>query len=446
MGPDADRLVAVSDDVAFRSRQLARSYYLLVRTRRCFLSRRPSPPARELRLSSANHCNRFNRSARFLSLLGTVATLAARSALAQSSASIDSLTVGNTRYEMERVLLEIDERRRRLEMELDPVDSVLRMLALDTVRIAGFRRARQVDVDVDRVWNAAAQLGQTDGADLSRTFADVVMTAARDFSSAEATLKTRVVVAGASNASPDRVPTVAVVTVNGPLPPYDTPLWDKVRMSDFGRTRVPRVTTADVSRFQAAVSDSGFQVYKQTLIGAFGRRMQEIRVSRDSGRAEVQRLRQRAMALAHRIGEQEANGTQFDARLVYFGLPAFAAVLIILFLMPLMYRRPDVQQWLLTSGMLLELATIVIVTATVILLALAGRIHAEVIGALLGALSGYMLGRAGSRRAANAPLVTNHARLPAPQPAEPTLPSPAPAPAMLRRRDGQPALPTPPQS
>src|SRR5512143_2849554 len=214
----------------------------------------------------------------------------ARSAFAQSSVPVDSVVVSNTRYEMERALLEIDERRRRLEMALDPVDSVLRLLALDTTRIAAFRRSRQVDQDSDRGWNAAAQLGQTDGADLSRTFADIVMTTARDFAIAEGALKARVVVAGVSNSSAERVPTASVVVVNNPMPPYDTPLWDKVRMSDFGRTRVPRVTTADVSHFQAAVSDSGFQVYKQTLIGAFARRMEEIRASRDSGRAEVQRL------------------------------------------------------------------------------------------------------------------------------------------------------------
>jgi hypothetical protein len=393
-------------------------------------------------LSSAIRCNRFNRSARFLSLLGAVATVIARSAFAQS-APADSIVVGNTRYEMERALLEIDERRRRLESALDPVDSVLRMMALDTVRIAGLRRSRQVDQDMDRVWNSAAQLGQADGSDLSRNFAEVVMTAARDFAIADGTLKTRVVVTQASNASADRSPNAAAVVVNGLLPPYDTPLWDKVRLSDFGRTRVPRVTTADVSHFQAAVSDSGFQVYKQALIGAFARHMDDIRVSRDSSRAEVQRLRRRAMGLAHDIGSLES-GTQFDARLVYFGLPAFAAVLIILFLTPLMYKRPEVQHWLLTSGMLLEMSTIVIVTAAVILLALAGRIHAEVIGALLGALSGYMLGRAGSRRATHAPPLAQP-RLAAPHTTEPALPAAPTAPALLRRREGQPALPTPPQ-
>jgi hypothetical protein len=395
-------------------------------------------------LSSAIRCNRFNRSVRFVSLLGAVATLIARSAVAQSPGG-DSIVVGNTRYEMERALLEIDERRRHLESALDPVDSVLRMMALDTARISGLRRSRQVDQDMDRVWNSAAQLGGGEGSDLSRSFAEVVMTAARDFAIADGSLKTRVVVAGASNSSIDRSPTAAAVLVNGPLPPYDTPLWDKVRLSDFGRTRVPRVTTADVSHFQAAVSDSAFQVYKQALIGAFVHRMDDIRQSRDSSRAEVQRLRRRAMALAHDIGAQEANGTQFDARLVYFGLPAFAAVLIVLFLTPLMYKRPEVQHWLLTSGMLLEMSTIVIVTAAVILLALAGRIHAEVVGALLGALSGYMLGRAGSRRATHTPPVAAQPRLAAPHTTEPVLPASATAPALLRRRDGQPALPTPPQ-
>jgi len=348
---------------------------------------------------------------------------------------------------MERALLEIDERRRRLETALDPVDSALRFLALDTARIAAFRRSRQVDQDIDRVWNAAAQLGQSDGGEASRAFADVVMAAARDFAMTEGVLKTRVMIAGASNATSERAPTPGTVVLSASTPPFDTPLWEKVRLSDFGRTRVPRVTTADVSRFQAAVSDTAFQAYKQALTAAFVRRMAGLRGSRDSSRAEVQRLRQRAMALAHDIGTQDANGMQFDSRLVYFGLPAFAAVLIILFLMPLLYKRPEVQHWLLTSGMLLELATIVIVTAAVLLLALAGRIHAEVVGALLGALSGYMLGRAGSRRATHAPPAAAPARLAAPQhAADIALPPSVPAPAMLRRHDGQAALPTPPQA
>ena len=401
-----------------------------------------------MRLSSANCCHLVNRSARFLSLLSVVATFAARTGFAQAAPQADA-SVGNTRYEMQRALFEIDERRRRLETSLEPVDSVLRLMAADTTRIANARRSRTVDQAMDRVWNAAGQLGQSDGADLSRFFGDAVTTTARDFALPEASLNSRVIVTSAFNTPVDRAANAAVVVVNGPVPPYDTPLWEKIRRSDFGRQRVPRVTTADVSNFQAAVSDSAFQLYKQTLIAAYARRMDDMRQSRDTARAEVQRLRQRAATLAHAIGTQDGNGTQFDARLVYFGLPAFAAVLIVLLLMPLMYKRAEVQQWLLTSGMLLELATIVIVTAATLLLALAGRIHAEVVGALLGALSGYMLGRVGSRRATNGPPPTPAPRLTAPRSTatpQQALPSNSTVPAVLRGRHEQPSLPAAPHS
>ena len=425
------------------SRQRARIYYFEAAVdATAFLSRRGSPLLLgPLRLSSANRCHQLNRCARFLSLLGTVATLAARSGFAQAAPQTDA-AVGNTRYEMQRALFEIDERRRRLESSLEPVDSVLRLMAADTTRIANARRLRSVDQNMDRVWNAAGQLGQADGSDLSRAFGDAVTATARDFAIPEGTLSARIVVSSSGLASAERSSS-AVVVVNGLVPPYDTPLWEKIRRSDFGRQRVPRVTTADVSNFQAAVSDSGFQVYKQSVIAAFARRMDDMRQSRDTARAEVQRLRQRAATLAHAIGTQEVNGTQFDARLVYFGLPAFAAVLIVLLLMPLMYKRAEVQQWLLTSGMLLELATIVIVTAATLLLALAGRIHAEVVGALLGALSGYMLGRVGSRRATNGTVPAPAPRLTAPRAAtpQPALAANSAVPAVLRGREGQPSLP-----
>jgi len=108
----------------------------------------------------------------------------------------------------------------------------------------------------------------------------------------------------------------------------------------------------------------------------------------------------------------------------------------------LMYKRAEVQQWLLTSGMLLELATIVIVTAATLLLALAGRIHAEVVGALLGALSGYMLGRVGSRRATNGTVPAPAPRLAAPRAApQPAIAANSTVPAVLRGREGQPSLP-----
>jgi hypothetical protein len=76
----------------------------------------------------------------------------------------------------------------------------------------------------------------------------------------------------------------------------------------------------------------------------------------------------------------------------------FGIVLLALLFMPRMYRSEEMQRWMFTSGLVVELATVVMITAATLLLALANRIHAEVVGTLLGGLTGYTLGRAVQRR------------------------------------------------
>src|SRR4051812_2729258 len=87
---------------------------------------------------------------RLLVVIVSSMTIAARLA-AQISAAADGSAVGVTRFELQRGLLEIDEQRRRLEASLEPVDSVLRVLAHDSARIAGFARAPIVDREIARV-------------------------------------------------------------------------------------------------------------------------------------------------------------------------------------------------------------------------------------------------------------------------------------------------------
>src|SRR3954471_21032876 len=88
----------------------------------------------------------------------TAATLITRVAAAQTSVAADGSAVGITRFEMQRGLLEIDEQRRRLEASLDPVDSVLRVLAADTLKIASLKRSPTVDQDAALVASIARQL------------------------------------------------------------------------------------------------------------------------------------------------------------------------------------------------------------------------------------------------------------------------------------------------
>ena len=65
-----------------------------------------------------------------------------------------------------------------------------------------------------------------------------------------------------------------------------------------------------------------------------------------------------------------------------------------LLLAPLLYKTDDLRRSIITSGLLVELMTIFLLIAAVIILGIDGKIQAEVIGTLLGGVSGYVLGRA----------------------------------------------------
>src|SRR5215217_6340070 len=241
-----------------------------------------------------------------LALASIVATsFVARASAAQTSIAADGSAVGVTRFELQRGLLEIDEQRRRLEASLEPVDSVLRVLAYDSTRIASFVRPPIVSRDVARVESLAQQLRVSqDSAELIARFVEAVNAATRDFTEGETSLGSRVLSPSAAQDHLARSPHAAVVPLSGDLPPRDTPLWAKVRESDYGKQPMARITFQDLAMFRAALSDSGFDAYRTLMLGAYGKRMAEIRQARETGRAEAQRLRRKAGDLAHSIGAQ----------------------------------------------------------------------------------------------------------------------------------------------
>jgi hypothetical protein len=347
------------------------------------------------------------------------AMLLARPVLGQTSVLPDASSVGVTRFELQRTLLDIDEQRRRLELSLEPVDSVLRLLASDTARVATMKRSPLVDQNAARVRSLVHQLRVYPGSpELTTRLISAVTTTTHDFSAADNTLSTRVLIGSAAQDVLARSPNADVVSIDQQLPPYDTPLWEKIRQSDYGKQRLAPITDDDLLGFQASISEAGFESYKGALLSALTRRMAEIRQTRDASRADVVRLRRRAAELAHTIGSQDDGAAQFDLHLVNVALPVFAVVLLILFLGPRVYSNPELQYFIFASGLLLEITTLVLVTGTVLVLGLGGKIHAEVIGTMLGALSGFVLGRAVPRRAAD--------RQPMMTPAPASAPPPAP--------------------
>ena len=346
-----------------------------------------------------------------LALAITTAIPLATRAAAQTPVAADGSAVGATRFELQRGLLEIDEQRRRLEASLEPVDSVLRVLAYDSTRIAGFTKSPLLNRDIARVDGVAQELRLApESPDLIARLVDALTVATRDFTEGETSLGSRVLLSAAAQDILARSPNAAIVSVPGDMPPRDTQLWEKLRRSDFGKQPVARITFQDVANFRAALSDSGFEAYRGAMTAAFSRRMAEIRLSRDAGRAEVARMRRRAADLAHRIGTQDDNTNRAEMHAIYVGLPMFGVVVITLMFAPRIFRSTELQRWMYSSGVWLELTTLVIIIAGMLVLALAGKITEAIIGTLFGAVLGYAVGRTTAKK------VDSTVAVPAPQP------------------------------
>ena len=318
---------------------------------------------------------------------------------AQSPIVPDGSRVGLTRFEIQRALLEVDEQRRRLETSLEPVDSVLRVLAHDSSRIVALTRPATVDGDVVRVTALLRELRVApDSLNMAARLVEAVSAVTRDFTTFESSLGGRLLSASAAQDYLVRSPHAAIVPIVGNLPPRDSPLWEKIRQSDYGKHPLAGITSGDVAAYRAAVSDSGFEAYRAALLGAFVKRMADIRQTQASTQTEVQRLRRRAADLAQVITAEDDSAGRAQSHAVNVGLPVFAVMFITLLLAPRIYRSSELQQWIFTSGIMLEITTLVLIVAGLLVLALGGRVNEAVIGTVLGGVLGYGVGRGASRR------------------------------------------------
>ena len=88
---------------------------------------------------------------------------------------------------------------------------------------------------------------------------EAVSAVTRDFTTFEGSLGGRLLSASAAQDYLARSPHAAIVPIVGDLPPRDSPLWEKIRQSDYGKHPLAGITSSDVAAYRAAVSDSGFE-------------------------------------------------------------------------------------------------------------------------------------------------------------------------------------------
>jgi hypothetical protein len=303
-------------------------------------------------------------------------------------------TSGLTRFELQRLLNDLDERRRRLRSSIEPADSALRLFAADTERIGATARPAAVQRDsaiVHQLYNQYRQ--DPTNHELIRQLTAAVEIASSGFGSVEKSLNARITAPYGARPYLERSPYAAVVPLSAGSPLENTQLWQKLHQSEDGRLQSPALVRADLMGFLSALSDSAFASYKASILLAYAARVGDIRDLSKYDRNELTGVQQDAAQISRDIGAREDAQSKLDARIIIIGVPALAVALVALLLVPLLYRNIDLQRAIFSSGLMLELMMVFLLTGSIILLGLDGRIPAELIGTLLGGLSGYVLGR-----------------------------------------------------
>jgi hypothetical protein len=315
-------------------------------------------------------------------------------AVAAPPASHRLNTSGLSHFELQRLLGDLDERRKRLKASVEPADSVQRLFVADSQRIAAAARPAVIQQDSIAVRQLFLEYRQDPtNRDLLRRLTSAVDAASIDFRSSEQSLNAKITGPYAARAYLERSPYAAVVPMSGELPLEGTFLWQKLHQAEEARVPPAPLVYADLNGFFAALSDSAFAAYKASVLLAFAARAGDIRTLTKVDRDEFTTVNQDAAQVSRDIGTREDAQAKLDARLINIGLPALAVALVALLLTPLLYRNIDLQRAIFSSGLMLELMTVFLLTGAIILLGLDGRIPAEVIGTLLGGISGYVLGR-----------------------------------------------------
>ena len=127
--------------------------------------------------------------------------------------------------------------------------------------------------------------------------------------------------------------------------------------------------------------------------------IQTARENAEKRRKEVTALRNRRAAILYEIDKPRVEINELAIKL---GLPLFCSTVVILFCIPLVVRQFGTGQdtrSIFTSGILIEINTILLLTMSILILGLADKMKGEVLGTLLGGISGYVLNRIRERRA-----------------------------------------------
>lgn len=108
--------------------------------------------------------------------------------------------------------------------------------------------------------------------------------------------------------------------------------------------------------------------------------------------AEEQAKASAAEEAYNRINGEKKEQFKID-RILVWTLPLYGLLMALMMLIPKFYSGAAIREAIFGSGLILQLITVYLLTATILILGIGGKISSEVLGTLIGGISGYVLGR-----------------------------------------------------
>ena len=307
--------------------------------------------------------------------------------------------VSGTRFELERLLKPVDDSLGKVNTEITDLDSGITALvsvisrvrsaqkpALDTLVLA-LNRAETIGADGNHERSARllASIRTAAFGPIYEVLQSDDNLASEAVSAAEGIIELRSV-------APFDLIEVSGTILTGRRSALVRPLVQK----DFGAL-AEVLSQAAFDRKRTAVVDT-LEAYRKRFEGE---RATKVELSKA--------LTQRAGAIVSKIAQKEAGQTQIDLKLITWAMPLFAATFLLLLVLPRVYNNPVVDRAVFESPILLELITVFLLVATVLMLGLGGKLTGEVLGTLLGGISGYVLGRGRDKAISSRTAMNNRA-------------------------------------
>ncbi len=147
-----------------------------------------------------------------------------------------------------------------------------------------------------------------------------------------------------------------------------------------------------LSHLEQYLGETEFSKLQSSLKGAFDGAIEEQETAMSEKNASIEELEEKEEEIFNQVQSKEEGQFKID-RILVWTLPLYGLLMVLMLLIPKFYPGQSIREAIFGSGLILQLITVYLLTVTILILGIAGKISSEVLGTLIGGISGYVLGR-----------------------------------------------------